>query len=146
VEDNKNHRRKKTASEVERNLAGQARRILQIEMKRQNYSYKDLSKLLAHYDLGEENHVQLKTKINRGKFSFVFVMRVMRALSSSDVTVTEPPPRDESLGPPARRATSRRAKPNGPKVGAGAGTLPSAETPGENGPGETPRPKSSPAK
>lgn len=56
--------------------------ILKAELARRGIDYQGLARLL-----GDESAQQLRTKINRGSFSFGFVIRVMRALNADVVRV-----------------------------------------------------------
>jgi len=59
--------------------AQRARKIIKTEMYLRDVSYRDLSQLMGQIGL-EESETQLKTKINRGRFSFLFFLQVMDAL------------------------------------------------------------------
>lgn len=64
--------------------ATEASRILKAELARRGITYKVLARLLAAQG-EEENDVQLKTKVNRGTFSFAFFIKVMRAIGASNI-------------------------------------------------------------
>lgn len=65
--------------EKEALYAHRARKIIKTEMYLRDVSYRDLSQLMGRIGL-EENEASLKTKINRGRFSFLFFLQVMDAL------------------------------------------------------------------
>lgn len=62
--------------------ADEAKRIIRAEMVRRGYSYDRLAAELAvlYPHLPIETRQQLTNKVNRGRFSFAFVLRVMRAM------------------------------------------------------------------
>jgi Domain of unknown function (DUF6471) len=62
--------------------AEEAKRIIRTEMVKRGYSYDRLSAELAvlYPHLPIETRQQLTNKVNRGRFSFAFVLRVMRAM------------------------------------------------------------------
>jgi hypothetical protein len=56
--------------------------ILKAELSRRGVDYQELAHLL-----GDESAQQLRTKINRGSFSFGFFIRVMRTLGADEVRI-----------------------------------------------------------
>lgn len=74
-------------------LAEEARRIVRAEMVRRGISFRDLAEALeAQGDGGPVESVQtLINKINRGRFSFAFFLRVSRALGLKSVDLARIP-------------------------------------------------------
>lgn len=62
----------------------EASRILKAELARRDIGYKELARLVP-----DENYVQLKTKINRGSFSAGFFIKVLRAIGSVEIDISE---------------------------------------------------------
>jgi hypothetical protein len=78
-------------------LAEEAKRILKAEMERRGFTFRALSEKLAEDSDAEAEAVQsLINKVNRGRFTFAFFLRAVRAMGVSDIRVQ---PVDE---PPAR--------------------------------------------
>lgn len=63
-------------------MAEEAKRIVRAEMARRGYNFKRLSEALAALQDGEpvESDQVLSNKVNRGRFTFAFFLRVMRAM------------------------------------------------------------------
>jgi hypothetical protein len=72
-------------------LADEARRILRAEMLRRGYSFKQLAEALeAQKDGGPVESVQtLTNKVNRGRFSFAFFLRVARAMGITSIELKQ---------------------------------------------------------
>jgi hypothetical protein len=69
-------------------MALEATRIIRAEMERRGTSYKRLAAALAARAGGEvESEQQLINKINRGRFSFAFVLRVCEAMGIANLNV-----------------------------------------------------------
>lgn len=66
-------------------MADEARRILRGEMVRRGFNYKMLAEALAaQQGSGPVESVQsLTNKVNRGRFSFAFFLRAVRAMSGT---------------------------------------------------------------
>lgn len=76
-----------TGKEDER-LAEEARRILRAEMERRGYTFTRLSEKLAADGQGMAEAPQaLTNKVNRGRFTFAFFLRAMRAMGATTVSV-----------------------------------------------------------
>lgn len=75
-------------------LAEEACRIVRTEMVRRRVSFKDLAiALQAQSDGGPVESAQtLINKVNRGRFSFAFFLRVSRALGMVSITLTDSDP------------------------------------------------------
>lgn len=65
-------------------LAREATRILRTYLVRHGVDYKSLARLLA---LEGESSQVLANKVNRGRFTFAFFLRVMRALGEDTVDI-----------------------------------------------------------
>lgn len=65
-----------------------ARRILRIELARAGVSYKELSRRLEALGV-DETHMNLSNKVARGRFSFEFFLKCMRALNVRSVELSE---------------------------------------------------------
>lgn len=65
-----------------------ARRILRIELARAGVSYKELSRRLEALGV-VETHMNLSNKVARGRFSFEFFLKCMRALNVRSVELSE---------------------------------------------------------
>ncbi|TAK68027.1 MAG: hypothetical protein EPO19_09235 [Betaproteobacteria bacterium] len=65
----------------------QATRILKVELVRQDVGYKGLSGKLAQLGI-EESPRQLANKINRGTFSFVFLLKCLKALGVTEIRLS----------------------------------------------------------
>ena len=80
---------------VQEPLVDEARAILRAEMARRGISFKRLLSILeASGDEPELPYQSWVNKINRGKFSFAFMLRVCRAMGIAQlnlVPVEEPP-------------------------------------------------------
>lgn len=61
-----------------------ARRLLQGEMVRHGYSYKELARLMGEGD----SEQSLITRINRGTFSFAFFLQAARAIGTKSVDIS----------------------------------------------------------
>ena len=72
-------------------LADEARRMLRAEMLRRGYSFKQLAEALeAQKDGGPVESVQtLTNKVNRGRFSFAFFLRVARAMGITSIELKQ---------------------------------------------------------
>jgi hypothetical protein len=70
-----------------KDISQEAANIIKAELVRRAITYKNLSRLLESQGL-YENEVQLKTKINRGTFSFHFVINVLRAIGADKVDIS----------------------------------------------------------
>lgn len=69
-------------------LADEATRLLRAEMVRRGFTFKRLADAMAVRD-GESESVQtLINKVNRGRFSFAFFIRVCRAMEIQSVDLT----------------------------------------------------------
>lgn len=69
-------------------LADEAKRILKAEMERRGMSFRALSERLAEGGADQAEGVQsLINKVNRGRFTFAFFLRAMRAMGVTDVCV-----------------------------------------------------------
>lgn len=70
-------------------MADEATRIVRAEMVRRGYSFKQLSEAMNALGNGGNDSVQsLINKVNRGRFSFAFVLRVMRAMDVPSIALT----------------------------------------------------------
>jgi hypothetical protein len=69
-------------------LAEEARRILRAEMERRGYTFRQLAEKLAE-DGGDEAEAPqaLTNKVNRGRFTFAFFLRAMRAMGATTVSI-----------------------------------------------------------
>lgn len=78
------------ASPTGRDLYREASAILKAELARRNVDYTALAAML-----GDESPQQLRTKINRGSFTFGFLIRVVRTLGINEIRVgpVQRPPR-----------------------------------------------------
>jgi hypothetical protein len=75
-----------TGKEVEP-LADEATRLLRAEMVRRGFTFKRLADAMAVRD-GESESVQtLINKVNRGRFSFAFFIRVCRAMEIQSIDI-----------------------------------------------------------
>lgn len=72
-------------------MADEARRILRAEMVRRGFSYKMLAEALAEQQGGGpiESVQSLTNKVNRGRFSFAFFLRAVRAMGCASVDLAE---------------------------------------------------------
>ncbi|MDN3919402.1 DUF6471 domain-containing protein [Roseateles violae] len=69
-------------------FAEEAKRILKAEMVRRGFSFKRLAAVLATQDDGPTESTQtLINKVNRGRFSFAFFIRVCRAMGMKTVDI-----------------------------------------------------------
>ncbi|MFZ4876631.1 DUF6471 domain-containing protein [Janthinobacterium sp. Mn2066] len=68
-------------------ILDEASNILKAELRRRAITYKNLAKLLESQGL-KENETQLRTKINRGAFSFHFLIHVLRAIGADKVDIS----------------------------------------------------------
>lgn len=75
----------KSAAQVEQEFAVLATASLKALKERSGLSFGQISKTLEERDLGTETPGQLKAKFRRGKFSYVFLMRVMMAMNVAEV-------------------------------------------------------------
>ncbi|MBK7612870.1 MAG: hypothetical protein IPJ08_00005 [Burkholderiales bacterium] len=70
-------------------LAEEARRIFRAEMERRGYTFKQLAERLAENTDGEAEEVQaLINKVSRGRFTFAFFIRAMRAMGVTVVGIS----------------------------------------------------------
>ena len=67
-----------------RRNSNNATSLLKSELALREITYKNLSLLLESQGV-YENEIQLKTKINRGTFSFEFAIHVFRAIGADKV-------------------------------------------------------------
>lgn len=75
-------------------MADEARRILRAEMVRRDVTFKGLADALNARGDGPQESVQtLINKVNRGRFSFAFLIRCCRAMGVGNVRL-EPPEGD----------------------------------------------------
>jgi len=82
-------------------LADEARRILRAVMLRRGFSFKRLAAAMEAVDGEPTESVQtLINKVNRGRFSFAFFLRAMRAMGALSVDLF--PVGEEETLPPAR--------------------------------------------
>lgn len=77
-------------------LAEEAKRILRAYMQRQGYNFASLARALEERGGQGETAQTLSNKINRGRFTFAFFIRVARVMGISAI----------SVGPLDGRATS----------------------------------------
>lgn len=69
-------------------LAVEARRIFRAEMERRGYTFKRLAEKLAEAgDSESEGPQALTNKVNRGRFTFAFFLRAMRAMGAATVSL-----------------------------------------------------------
>ncbi len=69
-------------------LADEARRILRAEMERRGYTFRRLAEKLAEDGQGDAEGAQaLTNKVNRGRFTFAFFLRAMRAMGATTVGI-----------------------------------------------------------
>ena len=69
-------------------FADEAKRILKAEMVRRGFSFKRLATVLAALEEGPTESTQtLINKVNRGRFSFAFFIRVCCAMGISAVEI-----------------------------------------------------------
>jgi hypothetical protein len=66
----------------------EASRIVRAELVRRQITYKNLSKLLESDGI-YENELQLKSKINKGRFSFFFFIQVARAIGAKNICLAK---------------------------------------------------------
>lgn len=92
---------------------GEAEAILKGELARRKVLYKELADVMSTDDL-KVTEAALKAKINRGTFTFGFLVKVMRALGATSVDIAE-------LDRKARRAAM--PAPNVPEPAATARTV-----------------------
>ncbi|MEY4578058.1 MAG: hypothetical protein RL701_2761 [Pseudomonadota bacterium] len=84
-------RRRRTGRDDE-SLVSDARRIVKLEMERRGFNFKRLAGALdAMGDEPTESVQTLINKVNRGRFSFAFFLRVSRAMGMTAVDVTPLP-------------------------------------------------------
>jgi hypothetical protein len=70
-------------------LAEEARRILRAEMERRGYTFRALAEKLAADGQGHAEEPQaLTNKVNRGRFTFAFFLRAMRAMGATTVGIS----------------------------------------------------------
>ncbi len=70
-------------------MAIEAKRIIRAEMTRRGFSFKKLADAMNSTSNGDVESVQsLINKINRGRFSFAFFLRAVRAMGMSSVDLT----------------------------------------------------------
>lgn len=73
-------------------LAAEARHIVRTELDRLRMSYKDLAEAMGRTADGPiESPQTLTNKINRGRFSFAFFLRVCRAMGVTHVEIPKAP-------------------------------------------------------
>jgi len=84
---------------VKMDYYSEASRILKAELVRRGISYKALAEIL-----GDENYVQVKTKISRGSFSAGFLIKVLRAIGVGEIDISH------REGPPIRRGKNPGAR------------------------------------
>jgi len=65
-----------------------ARNFLQVELKKQGLKYKDLKTKLASIGI-EQSVTNIKTKINRGRFQFTFLMQCMKAIGIEKIDLAD---------------------------------------------------------
>ncbi len=68
-------------------FAAEAKRILKAEMERREYSFKLLAQALEADGDTSETVQTLINKVNRGRFSFAFFLRAVRAMGVTAVNV-----------------------------------------------------------
>ncbi len=70
-------------------MADEARRILRTEMVRLGFSYKMLAEALASQQGGGpiESVQSLTNKVNRGRYSFAFFLRAVRAMGCTSLNL-----------------------------------------------------------
>lgn len=74
-------------------FAEEARRILRAEMVRRGVTFKLLADSLNARGDGPRESVQtLINKVNRGRYSFAFLIRVCRAMGIASIQVGDPDP------------------------------------------------------
>ena len=87
-------------------FADEAKRILRSAMERHGYSFKDLAGALDASAEGPTESVQaLINKVNRGRFSFAFLVRACRAMGATSVDVAELPAMRRAGPLPRSRST-----------------------------------------
>lgn len=64
-----------------------AKRLLQAERARYDYSYKELARAMGDVD----SEQSLITRINRGTFSFAFFLQAVRAMGSKTIDISHLP-------------------------------------------------------
>jgi len=70
-------------------LADEARRILRAEMIRRGFNYKRLAALVEPAEGETSESLQtLINKVNRGRFSFAFMLRMCRAMGITNLNLT----------------------------------------------------------
>lgn len=80
-------------------FADEARRILKAEMARRGFSFKQLATALNELGDAETESAQtLINKVNRGRFTFAFMLRASRAMGARSLDVA--PLRDGVAGTP----------------------------------------------
>lgn len=79
----------RSAQERDELLFEEATRLVRAEMVRRGLSFKQLAEAMAQRE-GEVESVQtLINKVNRGRFSFAFLLRVCRAMGIATLDVSE---------------------------------------------------------
>ena len=80
-------------------LADEAKRILRAEMERRGFTYKRLVTALELMPGESQETLQaMINKVNRGRFSFAFMLRVCRAMGMSTLNIAPLP----EIDPPGR--------------------------------------------
>lgn len=73
-------------------MALEAKRIIRAEMIRRGYSFRHLAAAMNSVSGGDAESVQsLINKVNRGRFSFAFFIRAVRAMGMSNVDLSALP-------------------------------------------------------
>lgn len=75
----------KTAAQVEQEFSGKAANAVKELKKSSGLSFGQISKVLEERELGTETPGQLKAKFRRGKFSYVFFLRMLMAMNVVEV-------------------------------------------------------------
>lgn len=81
-----------------------AKNILRAEMMRRGVSYATLAERLAGYGVND-NELNLRNKVSRGRFTAVFLMQCLTALGVEWIHV---PGTDEASRPGAAQAPARK--------------------------------------
>jgi hypothetical protein len=73
---------------AERELIERVRRFIKAELKRADVTYEELAAKLR--EMGhEETKISVANKVNRGTFSAMFFIAVMRAIGRTDVNLAD---------------------------------------------------------
>lgn len=85
----KSHPPKLTASAIKKEFENEAASTLRALKFSSGYTYAQIAQILDDRDLGAETESQLKAKLNRGKFSFAFFIKMLEAFDMVQMLLIE---------------------------------------------------------